>query len=138
MSYYTKTLYPYLKQLVEDYASIKAGVKDLDVRDLPDSELSVFASHMFQLDDRDMFSIYENLAYEAIAKHLSEMLEKPGDTFRTIKFGESIRLGMIEYYIPRMQELVDNIIMRGYHDNDDDYDDYKLEHDWHQSQEARL
>ena len=109
-NYYKNVLYPFVENLIRDNKKItSSGEYELSVNDLLDHDLYLFAMHLLEHHDRDLYSIYENEQYDDIVKSLFDLL-KSGDVDSKIEFADKIRHNIVEYYKPKMQKMIDNAI----------------------------
>lgn len=108
-SYYSKVLYPFVKNLIlYNFKSTRDGYQ-LHVDDLDEHDQYMFAMHLIEESDRDLSSIYENEKYDDIVCSLFQLLKKD-DTDHKLDFAETVRDKIVSYYKPKMQTMIDDII----------------------------
>ena len=110
MSYYSKTIYPYVERIIRDH-NHDAGkwLYDLSFDDLEIDEQQELAKMMMQHHGQDLNAIYDNDDHELIAQSLISMLGNP-DTDNRLCFAELVMDKVIKFYQPQIQAMIDNVI----------------------------
>lgn len=109
MDYRTRVVLPFVKKLIRENYKFTPDGFQLNVDDLDDQDLREFAMYLLEYDDRDLHSIYENDKYDNIISTLIKMLKKD-DTDNKLDFAEMVRDKIVDYYKPKMQELINDYI----------------------------
>jgi len=82
---------------------------NLSTSRLTDAELGILADSLFQDDDRDLCSLYENQNREMIELAMSNMAVDDSIT-NQMTLAQTIRQCMISYYRDRIQELIEDTL----------------------------
>jgi hypothetical protein len=78
----------------------------LSIHNLPESVKQQFAALLFEEDDRDLYSIYENPRYDEVMSYLIVMLKE--DTLDSRQdFAQSFKTQMVRYYEKKMASLIE-------------------------------
>ena len=110
MSYYSKTIYPYIERIIRDH-NYDSGkwLYNLSFDDLEMDEQQELAKMMMQHHGQNLISIYDNDDYELIAQSLINMLGNP-DMDNRLCFSEIVMDRVIKFYQPEIQGIIDDVI----------------------------
>ena len=110
MSYYSKTLYPFIEKLIRLHNEDRTNqFYQLSVDDLDLFEQYEFASHLIEYYKRDLNCIYDNDYHDCITSSLITLLKHDSQDNK-VSFSELVMEKVVKFYKPFMQELIEDII----------------------------
>jgi len=103
--FYPKSLISFINDVVKyNYKYTQDGYQ-LSVDDLNVFDQGELANHLMSLDDYDLYSITENKKSSVIFTLMNKLLKE--NTYDSkVDFATELREGIIEFYKPAMQELI--------------------------------
>lgn len=106
--YFSRKLIPFVSNIIADSDFFHKN-NYLPIDALTQEQKEMFAAHLIESDDRDLYALYENIHYDNIISKLIVLLKEDSLDNR-LDFAESVRDNIVRYYEKRMEKIIEDQI----------------------------